>query len=676
MSEREQDTRKPTDFKVRYKWSDMGGLRILNIDTPETLAVPGLRAAVLRLLAGLSTDMLILKGAVQNVYTGQQLAAMTELAAVLKTVPELCEICRKRLVNHWADPLGFYYILSDLDCKVCAELIHQTKQRLKNTAFIRAAIAIADKTAAYDRLMKPLMLPSLLPATMISQEPDTMALESYNIADVQVTIHPHNVRPDMVYFVSFPELSLNSQEVAALDAAFKQLCAARPKGGFEPDRIRSELLTMTSDILARSGVDVAKLQTILMRHTAGYGVLEPLLLDESLQDIYVDSGSGQVHVVHSRWGECLTNIIMGEVELEKLATRLRAISGRPLDASSPVLHAELEDLGIRGCGVCQPSTYRGMGFAFRRRKSSPWTLAEFIQAGMLDSQTAGLLSFLIDGQSSLLVTGPRASGKTSLLTALLLEIPQSTRIILIEDTPEIPVAILRKLGFKIEHLRTEAWAKGFELSTEDALRTSLRLGESTLVIGEVRGPEAKALFEAMRVGAAGNVVLGTIHSSSAFDTWDRVVNDLGVPASSFKAVDIILTTGSIRYGDDVRRHRRLLTVTEIGKDWRGEPGKTSFRDIVNYVRKDNRWRSNLKLSQTIKKIADVKGLSMAKALENIRYRGMVKQALVDLAEKRPESTSASFFVAANNRWLRLAATTTDYRKAYKEWAAWLAGAAK
>lgn len=359
---------------------------------------------------------------------------------------------------------------------------------------------------------------------------------------------------------------------------------------------------------------------------------------------------------------------MTEDEIDKLTTRLRAVSGRPMDASSPVLHTELEEFGVRVCGIRPPSTYRGTGFAFRRRKSEPWTLAEMINVGMLDSKTAGLLSYLIDGQNSLLITGPRSSGKTSLLTSLLLEIPQNMRIIIIEDTPEIPIDALRDLGFKIEHMKTEAFSKGFELSTEDALRTSLRLGESVLVIGEVRGKEARALFEAMRVGASGNVVIGTIHGSSSYDTWDRVVNDLGVPSTSFKAVDSIINLGTIRKGDSVKRDKRLLDITEVGKDWINDP-KKQMKPVVEYNRRSNRWKVKNN-NATIRKIAEMKGLGLHKMKRNLETRGKIKNDLVKAVKKNPKTITAKFVVSSNNKFIELASKTDNYNKVYREWKKW------
>jgi type IV secretory pathway ATPase VirB11/archaellum biosynthesis ATPase len=500
-------------------------------------------------------------------------------------------------------------------------------------------------------------------------------MEKYMIKDVEVEIYPLRDRPDMLYFVNFPEMNLNNDDVSVASEVFQKLCSHSPDSNFKMLNVNNEFKRIIPELLEKVTKDKKmntknqKLINILLRHTIGYGIIEPLLSDEDIQDVYIDSGSSTVHIVHSRFGECITNISMGVDDIEKLSTRLRAISKRPLDASMPVLHTELEDFGVRVCAVQPPSTYSGTGFAFRRRKSRPWTLPEFMDNKFMDHKTAGLLSFLIDGQSSVLITGPRSSGKTSLLTALLLEIPQNMRIILIEDTPEVPVDALRAMGHKIEHLKVEAFSRGFEMSAEDALRTTLRLGESVLVLGEVRSKEARSLFEAMRVGAAGNVVLGTIHGSSPYDTWDRVVNDLGVPSTSFKAVDIIVSLGAIRHGDDVKRHRRLMSITEVGKDWTTDPSK-SFSDLVKYKRGSDSWTMNLSSSKTLKKIAEVKGMTPKQVRDNIFLRSKIKRELFKMSRKNPNAVGAKKVLEANNKYLKLSLKHKKSSTVFNEWKKW------
>lgn len=520
----------------------------------------------------------------------------------------------------------------------------------------------------------PGIITSILESRVGKEPPSRSPLATYSIGDSSVSIHTIPDRVDMCYFVKLPELGLSRPEARLLDQAFEELCSYRPDTGYSSREIRTEFRRAALGILKRVAegrkVDAGKLGSILLRHTIGYGIIEPILEDENVQDVYVDSGSSMVHIVHSEYGECVTNISLTPGEIEKLSTRMRASSGRPFDTSSPVLHAELEEFGVRVCGIREPSTYKGTGFAFRRRKREPWTLSEFISVNMLDSRTAGLLSFLVDSQNSFLVTGPRSSGKTSILTALLLEIPQNVRIILIEDTPEVPVQMLRDLGFKVEHMKTEAFAKGFELSAEEALRTSLRLGDSVLVIGEVRGPEARALFEAMRIGAAGNVVLGTIHGSGVRDTWDRVVNDLGVPSTSFKAVDLVVSAGTIRAGEGIKRHRRLLQVSEVKDSWVREP---RFSDLVRYMRRGDRWDSSFSGSQKIRKAAETKGLTGRQVLDAINIRARMKHDLHMMAHKHrnPLIMGPEWTVAANNQFLKLAGRNSNYKEVYRKWSEWL-----
>ncbi|WP_269848979.1 ATPase, T2SS/T4P/T4SS family [Methanosarcina horonobensis] len=153
----------------------------------------------------------------------------------------------------------------------------------------------------------------------------------------------------------------------------------------------------------------------------------------------------------------------------------------------------------------------------------------------------------MDGQASVLVAGEVGAGKTSLLSAMLLEIPQKYRILTIEDTHELPTEELQELGWKVQGMSSQSSVlkSGAEMSPETALRAALRLGSSSLVLGEVRGPEVKVLYEAMQVGNAGNSVIGTIHGSSVENVYERVVHTLGVPPASFKATDAVIICSGI-----------------------------------------------------------------------------------------------------------------------------------
>ncbi len=258
--------------------------------------------------------------------------------------------------------------------------------------------------------------------------------------------------------------------------------------------------------------------------------------------------------------------------------------------------------------------------------------------------------------------------------------------ILAHNTQELPVPQMKKLGLSIQRMKTRPPLGGgteSEVSAEDALRTALRLGDSVLIVGEVRSTEARALYEAMRVGAVGNVVMGTIHGESAYSIWDRVVNDLGVPTTSFKATDFCVVSAPIRFKGSLKRHRRLIEVTEVLKDWETDPGKEhGFVEWMTFdANKDDLdvFKDQLReKSEWLKKVQRMRGLDFEAVWAEIVCRGQTKQYLVDKKNELdiPRLLEAEYAVRAHTKYLLLSEKqreelgTIDYpalMAAWKEW---------
>ncbi len=373
------------------------------------------------------------------------------------------------------------------------------------------------------------------------------------------------------------------------------------------------------------------LKRLIRNYTYGLGIVEEILTLPFVQDLYINSpGTSRVFINHSEKGQLITNIVLKEEFLNKIGTNLRTNSGRPFDEAFPVIHTMINSTNSRVCGITVPLSFNGSGFAIRKHTTKPLTLFDLIDKKFLSSEVMAFLWFLLDNQVSILVTGPRGAGKTTLLGALILHINRNNRFIIIEDTAELPSEFMRKNEFNIEHLRTSSIDSDdtYELSNDIALRTALRLGESVLVVGEVRGSEAKMLFEAMRVGAAGNSVLGTIHGSDAFDTFDRIVNDLGIPPTSFKATDIVISCSYLNI--DGKRERKLIGVTEIKKDWIKNPLKEKgFYNLFAYNPKSKKYkRSDLSKSPLIKKIAYKRAMSFKQIEKELKERKKIIDIIV------------------------------------------------
>lgn len=543
----------------------------------------------------------------------------------------------------------------------------------------------------YSEVFRADIMPNFTFTRMVARFPeDAEIVKQYSIAKGSdkslVTIFKRPNKAKLVYHLSPPEYLLDEEHHMLLNLARNVLIEHRPSTEefSDPERTRQVFFNVARDLLCDlaenkninlSYGELTKLANILVRHTIGFGVLEVLLEDENLQDIMVNApvSLSPIFVRHNEFNECVTNLIPSQEDADSWAAKFRMMSGRALDEANPILDTNLEMNGMnaRVAIIQQPLSAGGLAYTLRRHRSKPWTLPLFIKNGMIDSLGAGLLSFMIDEARTMLVAGTRSSGKTSLLGALLLEIMPSHRIITVEDTLELPVSAMRKLDYDILSMKVRSALAGesTEVSAEEGIRASLRLGDSSLIVGEIRSAEAKALYEAMRVGALANVVAGTIHGGSPYSVFDRVVNDLEVPVTSFKATDLIVVANPIKSADGLHSWRRVLQIAEVRKHWTKDPlTEGGFVDLMKYDVKDDMMKPSEDLingdSEIIKEIAsNVKGWAgnWDAVWDNVVLRQKIKQETVDFAEKvkMPELLEADFTVKSNNAFHQISDEVTE-----------------
>ncbi len=506
-------------------------------------------------------------------------------------------------------------------------------------------------------------------------EEGSNVVESYRLSkDTEVLILRREGEIFYRYYIYPPEYKLSSEEILILNKARDILLKYQPNSSdyLYVEKLKDVYGKIAESVLYRllsenkiSSSKIDLLKDILLRYTLGFGIVEKLALDDRIQDIYVNPPAGLVPITvqHVDYDLCVTNVIPTKRELESWAAKLRLISGRPFDEANPVIDTEVEIEGIRlrVAGVTRPLSSHGLSFVFRRHRRKPWTLPLVIFNKTISPLGAALLSFLVYHGRTILIAGTRGSGKTSLLGALLLELPRKTRIITIEDTLEIPVMYMKKLGYDILSLKVKSpfALQSSELDAESGVRASLRLGDSALVLGEVRSREAQVLYEAMRVGALSNAVLGTIHAESPYGVYDRVVNDLGTPKTSFKATDVIVILNPIKDPAGLKKYRRVLRITEVRKHWENDPLKErGFVDLMIYDTDKDELKLTQELingdSDTLKSIAArVKFFSRSweRLWNTILLLADTKKLLVDFAlnTNRLHLLEADFVVRANER---------------------------
>ncbi|MFP8952954.1 ATPase, T2SS/T4P/T4SS family [Natrialbaceae archaeon A-arb3/5] len=396
--------------------------------------------------------------------------------------------------------------------------------------------------------------------------PDDATLRDVTVLPTESTARIYD-RSNTVplYALDVVDLSRSEAELETLEDGYEAIA----DGLVEGDRAASRAIEHVTD----EPVDPL-LTAILSKHTAGYGVLEDLFADPRITDVYATSpvARNPIRVVVD--GESMTtNVHLTPTGAEALASRVRRTSGRAFSRAAPTVDAtaDLENgTGVRIAGVTDPVA-DGIAFAFREQADDRFTLPALVANETMSAEVGAVLSVAVERNGAGLIAGTRGSGKTTLLGTLLYELTPGTRTVVIEDTPELPVEPLQSVGRDVQALRTGT-GDGPEISAAESLKTALRLGDGALVVGEIRGEEARVLYEAMRVGANANAVLGTIHGDGAGEVYERVVSDLKVEPSSFGATDFVVTVQAYRTPQGrARRVARIEEVLDSDDEIRFEP---------------------------------------------------------------------------------------------------------
>jgi len=523
--------------------------------------------------------------------------------------------------------------------------------------------------------------PNFIYTSLLKKIPiEATELDSYNLSDAKITIFKLDKEANNLYHVMPLEFTLNDEKYNILTLAKEVISEHKPESNdfIDPKRLREVFYNISKDLIEEIAdfkkiklkpKEVEELANILIKYTIGFGFIETLLEDENIQDISINSPANKttVFLTHSNFEDCKTNIIPEQDEVEGWASRLRMISGKPLDASNPILDAEIETPHARArvSVIGKPLNPYGLGFSFRRHRDKPWTLPLFIKNGMISAEAAGLLSFIVDGARTILIAGTRGSGKSSFLTAIIIEIMRKYRIITVEDTLELPTIQLSNLGYNLQAMSVRSALsvskEGF--SADMGIRSTLRLGDSCLIVGEVRSTEALALYEAMRVGALANVVAGTIHGDSPYGVYDRLVNDLKVPNTSFKATDIIIIANPVKSSDGLHRNRRITQITEIRKNWEKDPSlENGFQDLFKYNSQTDMLEITDDLLNGESDILKAIGSNVKQwagnwdaIWDNIKLRSKIKKLQVELSKKynNDEILEANHIIEGNDMFHKI-----------------------
>lgn len=612
------------------------------------------------------------------------------------------------------------------ECRDCHRLfvenINHVKETLGQTKLVREAFdkklletidvdfrtkegeIIDIERDAYKFLFTPVIVPFFSSSRLISKPPaGAEILSEYDIENSKVKIYSIPGTGEELYFIIPPEYRIKYElkKLEILKGAHDKLLEEAPriiesqdeKNAGEHFKIlcKNEIINSAAEkrVLLPSN-EINEMVDMLVRCMMGIDVVEIMLKDPNLQDVYINSPveKNPVYVKHYKYDDCRTNVYLTDSATKNMVSKFRLKSGRAFSEISPIMDMELPEFGVRANITGPPISPDGYAFAFRRRSESLWTLIRFVENKMISPLAAGLLNFMVNEESTMLMCGDRGSGKTSMLTGIIASMPIKSRILTIEDTFEIPVSELQKeVNLRIQRMKVKPPTSGhdsFEMSAEDAMRSVLRMGDSAIIMGEVRGHEAKVLYEAMNIGGSGNCVLGTIHGKTARNLFERVVFSLGVPEQSFKATDLVVLATRIRPHGGREKLRRVIEISEVGKKWVNTDPEKIFRPLMKYdpVKDELEMQDtmeNPEKSEVITVIAERWGTTQKNILEEIKCRGRIFKAVVDkyneLKEKNidlKELLGIKTMMNINNSFTAIKEETENfaYSEIYNKWADW------
>jgi len=309
----------------------------------------------------------------------------------------------------------------------------------------------------------------------------------------------------------------------------------------------------------------------------GYGPLERLLGDETISEVMVN---GCEDIWIEREGRLSQTPLRfsDEGQLRRIITKMVGQIGRRIDESSPMVDARLPD-GSRVNAIIPPLSLSGPLLTIRRFAAERFDLGELIALGTLSPDAAEFLCSGIEADLNILVSGGTGSGKTTMLNALSAAVPESDRVVTIEDAAE--------LQLKQRHVvRLESRPKNIEgegeITIRDLVRNALRMRPDRIIVGEVRGAEALDMLQAMNTGHEGS--LSTVHANSPRDALNRLetmvlMAGYELPVRAIRqhvasALDLIVQLDRL---DDGTRH-----VTEIVEVQRMEGEMITLQSLFEF----------------------------------------------------------------------------------------------
>jgi flagellar protein FlaI len=357
------------------------------------------------------------------------------------------------------------------------------------------------------------------------------------------------------YHLVEPKLSFEEQRM--LEEMWEELKSRLP---YElPQAQREEVLAKEMmGIAKRMGISDPKtlyrLYYFLRRDNLGFRKIDALLKDPMIEDISCDGPGIPIFIYHRRYYNMETNIQFEKEELDPFNALLAERSGKHLSFAEPVVDARLPDGARVQVTFGEEVTARGASFSIRKWLGRVFTPVDLIRFHTFSPEMLAYLWLAIENRCSVMVIGGTASGKTSTLNALAFFIPPDAKIISIEDTRELS---LYQKNWVPNVTREMLGVKPIDMN--ELVKVAVRQRPECIIVGEVRGVEAQAMFQAI---CTGHTAFCTMHAGSVQAAVNRLEGDpINIPRPMLAELDIVCLQLLTNLGSE--RVRRNLQITEF-----------------------------------------------------------------------------------------------------------------
>ncbi|HPS88660.1 MAG TPA: type II/IV secretion system ATPase subunit [Methanosarcina vacuolata] len=309
---------------------------------------------------------------------------------------------------------------------------------------------------------------------------------------------------------------------------------------------------------------------LMIRDKIGMGMLEPLLLDSNIEDISC-SGLGRVFVEHKIFSSLKTAITFQETEeLNSFIIQMSEKVGKPITYRDPIVDTALPDGSRINIVFGEDVSRRGSNFTIRKFMGTPISILELIDFGTIDYIMAAYMWMMLRAGMNCFISGETASGKTTMMNAITTFLPPESKIVSIEDTPELQVP---HKNWTREVTRTTREDSGSDVSMFDLLKAALRQRPNEIIIGEIRGVEGSIAFQAMQTG---HPVMSTFHAASVEKLIQRLTGDpINVPKNYVDNLNVVIIQSAVNIPGK-GMGRRVLSINEI-------VGYDSFNQAFNFM---------------------------------------------------------------------------------------------